>query len=150
MRLFFLICVLWMSVNAHASYERFHYYFSGFSGGNYSMVTCEYAEYRLRDILNIFGATEIATNCSGGIDFMGNTFPLSLSASYKLQQVTESSPFRFVEYRSDPFTPACNFNTGMVRQLLRQMPQVEVVNSFTACFRPGDSFSYLFKVYYVD
>lgn len=135
-----------LSVSVWSNDQRFHYFFSGYSGGNYSMVSCDYAEYRLQDLLTTLGATGISTTCNGGIDPWGNVRPISVSAFYSLEPLEEGAPTKTVDYYSDPFTPSCAFGTGMVRQLIRQTPSVKIIRESSACFSPQDSFSYRFRI----
>lgn len=141
-----LVVFFGLSISAWSSGERFHYFFSGYSSGYYSMVSCDYAEYRLQDLLATLGATSISTTCNGGIDPWGNVRPISLSAFYNLEALEEGAPTKVVDYYSDPFTPSCAFGTGMVRQLIRQTPSVKIVRESSACFSPQDSFYYRFQI----
>jgi hypothetical protein len=126
--------------------RRFQFFYSGNQSGSFSMVTCDYAEYQAENLIELFGGKIIRTRCSGGIEPWGGIFPLNLSITYEEPVVTAESQTTRETYRSDSSNPSCNFNTQMVRQLVRQFPNVKVLRSNSGCFSPQTQYSYDFEI----
>lgn len=144
---FLLILTTFFSASVFADDSRpvnFNFTYFGNHSGGYSMVACDYAEYQARELLTKFGAEIQSIWCTGGIDAIGIR-PLSLNIRF-LPATSEGRTTTRETFESDPWSSSCDFNTKLVRDLVRQTPNVRIVRSFDACFGANSSFSYVFEV----
>lgn len=144
---FILLFTVALAPEAQAA-SRFHMFYTGQHFGRLHMVSCDTAEYELRQLLQLFGAKSISTMCSGGINPWGSVTPMSLSATFDLE------PVRGDDYRTESFdvsdstffSRSCYFSTELVKSLVRQLPNVRITRSFDTCFSNSDRFDYRFEV----
>jgi len=143
-----LIVLFSLGFSSAQASQSFHFFYTGQHMGQLSMVSCDTAEYELRELLDLFGARGISTLCTGGVNPWGSVTPLNLSATFDLE------PVRGADYRVETFdmsestlwSPSCYFSTDLVKSLVRDLPNVRITRSFDACFSNTDHFDYRFEV----
>jgi hypothetical protein len=144
---FFSALVFILASSASTLAADFSFTYFGNNNGNYSMVSCDYAESQAAELFEIFGVKRADIYCSGGILPSGMLVPLSLNVKYSPVNPGTSPLLRKEIFESSPFgSNACDFNTRLVRALVPQVKNVRIIRSQSACFNSQSAFSYEFEV----
>lgn len=125
--------------------ERFFFTFTGNWSGNYTMVSCDYAEYVAQDFMRKLGATNVSVNCSGGIQPYG-VYPINLNVNYDAVVLGERTRVRTIDIDSQVWNSNCVFDTRLMRTLLREFKNVKPVSQFDSCFQSDSRYSYRLDV----
>jgi hypothetical protein len=147
-KILFALLLSLTTFGAQASSDQsvFHFSFSGYGSGRYTMVSCDYAEYLARDWMDTFGATNLDVSCSGGITPTG-VWPISLRVRYTAPVLSETPVTEEKVIRSGPFGQSnCSFDTSLMRDLLHAFSNVTVTRKRDACFAPDSSYEYKINV----
>jgi hypothetical protein len=135
-----LIALSLVSSFAFASEGSLNMHYSGFEGRNRVFLSCDYAEDQTRYVLEKLGATNIQTNCFGGIQY-GNMSPISIRAKY----TTNTSRVGEVVDLTDS-NGNCFFETALVEEILRDFPYTEILRERGHCFRSNSSYQFQIKL----
>lgn len=113
--------------NASEKSVSFHY------NNPNSYYSCSYAEGMMVNLLNEFGATEVSTNCTGGIQH-DQLWPVSVDASFS----HEEQGGRTVLIKGKE---SCDFNVKMIKAVLATVEH-EVVKGSDSCWDAQGQYSY--------
>lgn len=127
------------------SSERFSFNFTGRWSGNFTMVSCDYAQYVTENFMTKFGATNVYVMCSGGIQPYG-IYPINLNVSYDAPLVSENTRTETINIDSEVWRSNCVFDTGLMRSLLRDFKNVKATNRSDACFQSDSRYFYRLDV----
>lgn len=148
MKSFFLaLALLSSSFALSAEVQTFDFYWSGQSGGSYSMTTCDSVEAQVRSLADLFGLKIEDVHCSGGIQGNAGIWPLSLRINYAEPEFGPGEPIlarRKLE--SDRATSVCSLETRLIRQWVKQLSFVKITQSQDSCMSNQGSWSYEFSV----
>jgi hypothetical protein len=136
-----------LSFGAFASEKKtFRHTFFGNANGNYTMVACSYAEPVVMDWAKKFGATEIEITCSGGIQPPGMITPISLTVKYIPTDLSGQTSQETIELESDGWNSNCNYDSSLMRAMLREFTNVKALRKSDACFTARDRYSFKLEV----
>lgn len=130
----------------------FDFSFNGNTVGQYSMVTCDYAEYQVKRLFDAFGVPAKEIQCFGGLQNIGGLLsvtPLNLRVIYEKPYVLPDPNAVASEYEehADDRLPACDFNTRMIRALVRELtPYVKIVKASDQCTGVNTRWFYRFAI----
>jgi len=137
----FLILACLLSASAFGGEAVFNHTFFGNTGGRFTMVSCDYAEYVTRSVMTTFGATKIEAQCSGGITPVG-IMPISLRVVYSTPNLSGPTRIEKTKVESDRNGSNCDFDTSLIGALLADFPNVVLGRHQTACFSSTSTYRY--------
>jgi hypothetical protein len=137
---FFLIALSLASSFAFASEGSLSMHYSGFEGRNRVFLSCDYAENQTRYVLEKLGATNIQTNCFGGIQY-GSMSPISIRAKYSTNDSRLGEVVNLTNSNGN-----CFFETALVEEILRDFPFTEILRERGHCFRNDSSYQFEIKL----
>jgi len=139
------------SVSAFAATDAlgkpvFDFTFFGNTAGRFTMVSCDYATDLARDWMTKFGARDLDLQCTGGIQPYGTITPLNLRVAYTPTNVTAPNPTHqetiTIESGGFPGESNCDFDTMLMRAMLRDFANVRMNHQSDACFDPQSRYRY--------
>lgn len=134
-----------LSVSAVAG-EVVSFGYSGYEGWGRSYYSCDYVEAQTEKVLEMFGATEIDVNCSGGISYGQIWMPVSVRAEFTAPVVSETSTTTVTKYKGDTWNPSCGINVAIVKNLLPKFANVQVLKKSDSCAFQSSNFEYTFSI----
>jgi hypothetical protein len=136
-----------ISFGAIASEKKtFRHTFFGNANGNYTMVACSYAEPLIAEWAAKFGASEIEVTCSGGIQPPGMITPITLILKYVPTDLSGATSKETIELESDGWSSNCNYDSSLMRAMLREFTNVKALRKSDACFTARDRYSFKLEV----
>jgi hypothetical protein len=118
---------------------------SGLEGWGVSYYSCDYVEARTEQVLEMFGATQVQVDCSGGIEF-GRMSPVMVTASFEAPALVGTEVAQTVKYRGDVWNPSCGINVKIVKSVLPKFSNVTVVKKSDSCAFQNTNYSYEFSI----
>jgi hypothetical protein len=133
------------SAAAGSERSRIHHTFFGNHMGNYTMVSCHYAEFVAWEFMTKLGAKNLSMFCSGGIQPYG-VYPINLDIQYDAPDLSGETQVTTVDILSRTWDSNCVYDTHLMQTLLREMPNLRKVSGNNHCFTPRDRYSYRIDV----
>jgi hypothetical protein len=133
---FLLIALSLVSSFAFATERSLDLHYSGFEGRNRVYLSCDYAEDQAKFVLEQLGATNIKTNCFGGIQF-GTMSPISIRAKYTTNTSRVGEVVNLTNNNGN-----CFYETALVEEILRDFPITNILRQRGHCFRNDSSYQY--------
>lgn len=133
-----------LSASSAFAAAPFEFTFFGNTSGRYTMVSCDYAESLVQDWMEKFGAKNVDVQCTGGIQPYG-MFPIDLTVDYiapDLNSGTIQAKKFTIESGPFPGESDCDFDTSLMRALLRDFPNVNATRQSDACFMADSRYTY--------
>lgn len=125
--------------------ESFNFNFFGNSGGRTTYVSCDYAQPVAEEWMAKFGATDVEVRCYGGITPTG-AYPLSLRIDYTGTSLSGSTQTDHVVIESDMDHRVCDYDTQLMRTLLRRLPNIKATAMRDHCFSTDSRYEYQIDV----
>ncbi len=145
MKKLFTVLALVLSVSAFAADNKVSFGYSGHEGWGTSYYSCDYVEAQTEKVLELFGATDVSVQCSGGIQ-MGTMWPVSVTARFNSPVLSGRDMAEVVKLKGDNWNPACGLNVTIVKSLLPSFKNVSVVKKSDSCAFSNSNYSYEFAI----
>lgn len=133
MKKLLVLAAMALSLNSFAADVNVSFTHWGNNSGNQSYYACSYVEDQAHMYLDLFGATDVQVNCTGGIQNSWYMQPVSVRASFNLPILSGTELVENVTIKGDAFRPACALNVQMIREFLKVMPHISVIKKSDSC-----------------
>jgi hypothetical protein len=140
-----LIAVFILSASAFGQTQKVSFTHFGQSGRNQSYYACSYVEAQAYSYLELLGVSGARVRCYGGI-MPGSYRPQSVSVVANFDLPVISGVEEVIEIRGESSNPACGLNTQMIREFIKVMPHVEILNKSDSCAFHNSNFFYRLKI----
>ncbi len=125
--------------------EFFNFHFFGNSGGRSTFISCDYAQPVAEEWMAKFGATNVDVRCYGGITPTG-AYPLSLRVKFTPTDLSGPTRTEHVVIESDMNHRVCDYDTQLMRTLLRELPNIKATAMRDHCFNHDSRYEYQLDV----